>query len=282
MHRSIQLTLLALTTAVAGLSDTLRLRDGRVLTGRWLGGEAHVIRFDTGGREQMFVISSVEGVSFGPATEGTVSAPANLAAGGQSGAPGARVRPAIVATVAGVLDGVTYINKGSAAGLKHGQSLQVYRAASSPGRFICTLVLSDVEETSADGGCNGETPRRLDTAELSQQSAGQESDLPAFTTPLDGPVYEVGDDVTKPSIRQRFDPEYSEQARKAKLSGVVELAIVVGSDGHVHNIRVLRGLGMGLDEKAIEAIGKWLFVPAKKNGTPVDSGALVSFTFRMG
>lgn len=59
------------------------------------------------------------------------------------------------------------------------------------------------------------------------------------------------------------DPLYSEEARKSKLQGTVLLSVLVGADGRAKDVRVLRGLGMGLDENAIQAIRNWQFIPAK-------------------
>ena len=60
-----------------------------------------------------------------------------------------------------------------------------------------------------------------------------------------------------------------EEARKAKYQGVVVLNIIVGTDGRVHSPRVVRSLGMGLDEKAIEGVKTWKFDPSKKDGRAV-------------
>jgi len=65
------------------------------------------------------------------------------------------------------------------------------------------------------------------------------------------------------------EPEFSEEARKAKYQGVVILYAIVGPDGRVHNARVTRSLGMGLDEKALEIVRQWKFDPGKKDGRAV-------------
>jgi periplasmic protein TonB len=78
------------------------------------------------------------------------------------------------------------------------------------------------------------------------------------------------------------DPSYSEEARKTKLQGSVLLAVLVGADGRVKEVRVLRGLGMGLDENALEAVGKWQFLPAKDAAQhPVASWIKVETMFRL-
>lgn len=64
-------------------------------------------------------------------------------------------------------------------------------------------------------------------------------------------------------------PEYSEEARQAKIQGTVVLGTIVGADGHTHDIYVARGLGHGLDEQAIKALREWTFEPGMSGGVPV-------------
>lgn len=82
-------------------------------------------------------------------------------------------------------------------------------------------------------------------------------------------IYHVGDGVSPPRAIYTPEPEFSEEARKAKYQGVVVLNIIVGTDGRVHSPRVIRSLGMGLDEKALEGVKTWKFDPSKKDGRPV-------------
>jgi TonB family protein len=82
-------------------------------------------------------------------------------------------------------------------------------------------------------------------------------------------IFHVGEGVSAPRAIYTPEPEFSEEARKAKYQGVVVLNIVVGTDGRVHNPRVVRSLGMGLDEKAIEGVKTWKFDPSKKDGRAV-------------
>ena len=92
----------------------------------------------------------------------------------------------------------------------------------------------------------------------------------------------AGGGVTAPLAIYKPEPEYSEQARKAGLEGTVALALVVDVDGTAKNIRVTRSLGMGLDEKAIEAVQKWRFKPGQKDGQAVPTYANAEFQFRLG
>jgi periplasmic protein TonB len=96
-----------------------------------------------------------------------------------------------------------------------------------------------------------------------------------------GGAYRVGGGVSAPRVLSQPDPEYSEEARKAKYQGTVVLWVVVGPDGRTHDIRVQRSLGMGLDEKAMEAVRTWKFDPAKKDGQPVAVQINVEVNFRL-
>jgi len=78
------------------------------------------------------------------------------------------------------------------------------------------------------------------------------------------------------------DPLYSDEARKTKVQGSVLLSVLVGADGRAKDIRVLRGLGMGLDENAIQAVRSWKFIPAKDaTQQPVASWIKVETVFRL-
>jgi TonB family protein len=96
-----------------------------------------------------------------------------------------------------------------------------------------------------------------------------------------GGAFRIGGGVSPPVVIFKKEPEYSEEARKAKYQGTVLLAIVVDVDGTTRNIRVLRPLGMGLDEKAIEAVRQWKFKPGYKNGEAVPVMANVEVNFRL-
>lgn len=78
------------------------------------------------------------------------------------------------------------------------------------------------------------------------------------------------------------EPQYSEDARKAKFQGIVVLQVIIQPDGHATNIQVVKGAGLGLDEKAIEAVRTWRFKPAiGPNGTPVATITPIEVNFRL-
>jgi periplasmic protein TonB len=104
---------------------------------------------------------------------------------------------------------------------------------------------------------------------------------PGYGGGIGGGAYRVGGGVSAPRVLYSPDPEYSDEARKAKYQGSVVLWIIVGPDGAVRDVRVQRTLGLGLDEKAIEAVRKWKFEPAMKDGQPVAVQVNVEVNFRL-
>ena len=155
---------------------------------------------------------------------------------------------------------------------------------------------SDRERTSAPlsgeaaergGPAVNERPLVTSNSPGTEPPSGQGGVRRGGTSPVPGPddfesqVHSVGGGVTSPRLIRRVEPSYSETALNAKLEGSVMLAIEVWEDGKAHNIHVLRGVGMGLDEKAIEAVEQWVFEPGKKNGQPVKVLAKVQVSFRL-
>jgi TonB family protein len=98
---------------------------------------------------------------------------------------------------------------------------------------------------------------------------------------MGGGAYRIGGGVSPPSILYKVEPEYSEEARKAKFQGTVLLFVVVDEKGNPRDIKVLRPLGLGLDQKAVEAVEKWKFSPGKKDGKPVPVQAQIEVNFRL-
>ena len=98
---------------------------------------------------------------------------------------------------------------------------------------------------------------------------------------IGGGLYRVGGGVSAPRPLYDPEPEYSEEARKAKYQGTVVVRCVVGPDGRVRDIQLPRTLGMGLDEKVIEKVKTWKFEPAKKDGQAVAVMIAVEVNFHL-
>jgi periplasmic protein TonB len=96
-----------------------------------------------------------------------------------------------------------------------------------------------------------------------------------------GGVFHVGGGVSPPRVVFQPEIEFSEEARKAKYQGTCVLALVVDANGHPTNIRISQSLGMGLDEKAIEAAKKYRFEPGMKDGHAVAVEIALEVDFRL-
>lgn len=96
-----------------------------------------------------------------------------------------------------------------------------------------------------------------------------------------GGPYRPGSGITPPAIVREVKPDYTEDARRRGISGDVVLEIVVKSDGGVGTVRVVQGLGAGLDQRAVDAVRQWRFTPARRLGTPVDVLVEVAVEFRL-
>jgi TonB family protein len=96
-----------------------------------------------------------------------------------------------------------------------------------------------------------------------------------------GGPYRPGAGITPPSILREVRPDYTEEARRRGVEGDVVLEIVVRADGNVGDVKVLQGLGGGLDQRAVEAVRQWRFSPARRFGTPVDVMVEIAVEFKL-
>jgi periplasmic protein TonB len=96
-----------------------------------------------------------------------------------------------------------------------------------------------------------------------------------------GGPFQPGNGIDPPQLLREVRPSYTDEARRRMLEGDVVLEIIVRRDGTVGNMRVLRSLGAGLDQKALDAVRQWRFGPAKRQGAPVDVVVEVSVEFKL-
>jgi len=101
-------------------------------------------------------------------------------------------------------------------------------------------------------------------------------------TQANEPVYKIGGHISAPRVRHRVAAEYTDEARRANYQGFCLIGLVGNAQGDPMNVHVVRALGMGLDEKAIEAIRQYKFKPAMKDGqTPVPVMITIEVHFRL-
>lgn len=86
---------------------------------------------------------------------------------------------------------------------------------------------------------------------------------------------------TGPRILSKVESQYSDKARRHRISGSVRLSVLVDESGHAREVEILDPLGLGLDEAAIKAVKQWIFSPATLNGAPVSTHAIVECTYRL-
>ena len=147
----------------------------------------------------------------------------------------------------------------------------VFRPATQPANTPPTAVEFPPPPAIPSPPTNGNSLAALGPSATT--SAGSEQTRPG--------TFRVGNGVTAPALTYKVEPEYSEEARNAHLQGVVVLYVEVDEEGKAINPRVVRSLGLGLDEKAIEAVGKWKFRPGYKDGKPVRVAATIEVNFRL-
>ncbi len=160
------------------------------------------------------------------------------------------------------------------------------------------LILRDSSDTSA----SGEHSIKTITYSVYEREPSFASDVFKFAVPTgtfedEGPqgggddpivedgVYRAGPRVSHPTLLNKVEPSYTEEARQARVSGIVLVSLAVDPSGKVQNVTVLTGLGHGLDEKAIEAVRQWSFRPGMKDGAkervPVTVGIKVAVNFNL-
>jgi TonB family protein len=96
-----------------------------------------------------------------------------------------------------------------------------------------------------------------------------------------GGLMSVGGGVSAPQVIHSVDPEFTSEARQANYEGMVAIQLIVDSQGNPQDIRVTRHLGMGLDQKAIEAVRQYHFRPAMYQGHPVSVQMVIEVDFHL-
>lgn len=96
-----------------------------------------------------------------------------------------------------------------------------------------------------------------------------------------GGPYRPGSGVEPPRLLREVKPDYTEEARQRGLEGDVLMEIIVRRDGTVGEVRILQGLGLGLDQRAVQAVRQWRFAPARRLGAPVDVIVEVAMEFKL-
>lgn len=172
-------------------------------------------------------------------------------------------------------------------------------AARSFVRTMCVdsprhLILRDSVESAGSGmRSTGTTTYSVYEREPTFSSDVFKFEVPTGTLEDEGPqggrddpivedgVYRAGPRVSHPTLLNKVEPSYTEEARQARVSGIVLVSLAVNPRGLPQNMRAVTGLGHGLDDKAIESVRQWSFRPGMKDGVPVTVGITVAVNFRL-
>jgi len=131
---------------------------------------------------------------------------------------------------------------------------------------------------------NGTSPDKALWAETLVKRAGKirSEQIASLSPKADwGNVQRIGGDVKPPTVKKKVDPVYSQEARALKIDGAVVFRLVIGPDGCARNIVLERGVGFGLDERALDAVSEWQFEPGTLDGLPVPVLATIEVNFRL-
>jgi TonB family protein len=161
--------------------------------------------------------------------------------------------------------------------LKLQEKLYIVKGDPNAQIFAMTIELADVSSDAIDDSVFAvpQDFQLVSAAEIMKvlTPASAATPMPANLAPRGS--------VTAPSVIYKRNPGYTEEARRAKLSGSVTLKLVVDKEGMPEDIQVVQSLGMGLDEKAIEAVRQWRFRPGQKDGKPVNEIVRVQVNFKL-
>jgi Ca-activated chloride channel homolog len=168
-----------------------------------------------------------------------------------------------------------------------------YRAKAAPGRVSSPqgIVAYDMSIMKAEGAAGGVMAPAVAPSTTAGIGSGSGGGIGSGVGPSVGPgsgggygggYFRVGGSVQAPRATYAPAPQYSDAAIKANLKGTVLVRAVVDVNGKPSAVRLTRGLGMGLDEKTLDAVRTWKFEPAKKDGKVVPSQIIIEIAFANG
>jgi TonB family protein len=160
----------------------------------------------------------------------------------------------------------------------------LHAAASTGHKDIVDLLLANRAEVNAkdNSGSTALDVAVADVKELLRQRGGINGEgVPGSIEP-DGAPYAIGNGIKQPEVLANALPPYTEEARRARVEGMVILQAVIRKDGTVNSFKILKRLGYGLDKSAVNTIAsKWRFRPGTRNDEPVDVIANIEVRFRI-
>ena len=142
-----------------------------------------------------------------------------------------------------------------------------------------------VLRTLSDGGGTAEFQVREKGAVIAQDirpfTAPGRSDFGPIHREFDPKFPPVGGEIKAPVVYERMEPLYPEEARKARISGIVIVETKIDENGSVVDVKVLKSLPFGLDQAAVDAVKQWKFRPGTKDGQPIAVTFLLTVNFKL-
>jgi len=126
----------------------------------------------------------------------------------------------------------------------------------------------------------GDTPPTASSASTPDTHSAPSNAQTSGQLPYTG-IRKVGGGVSVPALTHSVEPQFSEEARANKVGGMVVVTLIVDINGRPQNVHVVRGVGMGLDEKAVQAVRQYRFKPAMEDGKPVPVQINVEVNFQI-
>jgi TonB family protein len=175
--------------------------------------------------------------------------------------------------------GVTHEHEtgGSALAESYYRSALALQGTSSPEATVTMDMLARLLKST---GRADEADQLAKNAAGIRQALGAKAAAQVVKSP-EAAKFTPGSGMQAPIVLHKVEPEYSAEARAAKYQGTVAIYAEIGPEGRAHNIQVTRGLGLGLDEKAVEAISQWQFKPGMKYDQPITVSATIEVNFRL-
>jgi TonB family protein len=125
-----------------------------------------------------------------------------------------------------------------------------------------------------------QTPSVPQPVQANESAAPAQADKDAAAKPNERATH-IGGSVKPPKLIHSVDPEYTPEARKKKFNGNVQVYLWVEENGMPSHVRVVKGVGMGLDEKAVQAVSQFRFKPAMQDGKPVKVDLYIDVNFQL-
>lgn len=150
-----------------------------------------------------------------------------------------------------------------------------------PEYWRCWVLGKAARTNNGSWRCSMRDSQRTDSDIQSTPTESKDETVEDFARRSKTKIFQIGHDVKPPNIVHRFEPDYTEIAKKLRIQGETLLSVVVDAHDDPHVVGIKRPLGGGVDDRAIEYVQKWRFSPATRNGEPVAVAVNIEVSYRL-